>query len=69
MNGAKINAPVFDKSDPKFWNRLYRNEGNGKFRDVTAEAGVRGSGYGLGVAVGDYDNDGFPRSLCDELWG
>jgi len=39
---------------------LYRNNGNGTFRDVTAAAGVARSGWGQGVAVGDYDNDGWP---------
>jgi enediyne biosynthesis protein E4 len=40
---------------------LYRNEGNGRFRDVTAEAGVAGgSFYSHGVTVGDYDRDGWP---------
>src|SRR5207237_3993998 len=47
-----------DKSDPRYWNRLYRNNGNGTFTDVTEKAGVQGRGYGMGVAVGDYDNDG-----------
>ncbi len=56
-NGAKL--PGFDKSDPRFWNRLYRNEGGGKFADVTEQAGVRGVGYGMGIAVADYDNDGW----------
>src|SRR5262249_7427986 len=40
--------------------RLYRNRGNGSFADVTESAGVQGTGYGMGVAVGDYDNDGRP---------
>ncbi len=40
-------------------NHLYRNLGNGKFEDVTANAGLEGSGYGMGVAAGDFDNDGF----------
>ncbi len=40
--------------------RLYRNEGNWKFTDVTREAGLAVTCYGLGVAVGDYDNDGHP---------
>ena len=46
-------------------NRLYRNEGNGKFRDVTAEVGLPAEGpfYSHGVAVGDYDNDGWPDLL------
>jgi hypothetical protein len=39
-------------------NRLFRNEGGGRFRDVTAAAGVGGHGYGMGCAAGDYDNDG-----------
>ena len=40
-------------------NHLYRNNGNGTFTDVTAEAGVGGTGYGIGVTAGDYDNDGY----------
>lgn len=47
-----------DKTDPRFWNRLYRNQGDGTFLDITEKAGLRGSGYGQGVAVGDCDNDG-----------
>jgi hypothetical protein len=56
VNGADIvsepgKPPRFDKSDPKYWNRLYRNLGGGRFEDVTERAGVRGKGYGIGVAV------------------
>jgi hypothetical protein len=40
-------------------NHLYRNNGDGTFADVTAQAGVGGKGFGMGVTVGDYDNDGF----------
>jgi hypothetical protein len=40
-------------------NHLYRNNGDGTFTDVTARAGVGGKGFGMGVTVGDYDNDGF----------
>ncbi|MFQ5740649.1 MAG: CRTAC1 family protein [Acidobacteriota bacterium] len=40
-------------------NALYHNNGDGTFSDVTHEAGVAGRGYGMGVAVGDYDNDGW----------
>jgi hypothetical protein len=58
VNGASV--PGFDKSDPRFWNRLYRNRGDGTFADVTESAGLRGSGYGMGVAIADYDNDGRP---------
>jgi len=56
-NGARI--PDMDKSDPSFHNRLYRNNGDGSFADVTERAGLRGSCYSNGVAVGDYDNDGY----------
>lgn len=63
VNGAKLDDPMPpgkepDKSDPRFWNRLYHNNGDGTFTDVTEKAGVRGRGYGMGVATGDYDNDG-----------
>ena len=56
-NGAAI--PSLEKSDPSFYNRLYRNNGDGTFTDVTEKAGVKGVGYSMGVAAGDYDNDGF----------
>lgn len=56
VNGAAI--PSLEKTDPSFYNRLYRNVGGGKFADVTAKSGLRASGYGMGVAAGDYDNDG-----------
>lgn len=42
-----------------FTDRLYRNNGNGTFADVTRESGAGDRGYGMGVAVGDYDDDGF----------
>ena len=57
-NGADI--PSLEKTAPKYWNRLYRNEGDWKFTDVTEQAGVAGAGYSMGAAVGDYDNDGHP---------
>lgn len=56
-NGAAI--PSLEKTDPTYWNRLYRNNGDGTFTDVTEHAGVKGGGYSMGVAAGDYDNDGF----------
>jgi hypothetical protein len=56
-NGSHL--PDMDKSDPRFHNRLYRNNGDGTFTDVTAQAGVAGSRYSVGVAVADYDNDGY----------
>jgi hypothetical protein len=55
-NGAAI--PSLEKSDPSFHNRLYRNNGDGTFTDVTDKAGAAGIGYSMGVAAGDYDNDG-----------
>jgi len=57
-NGANI--ATLKKDSPKFSNRLYRNDGNGVFTDVTKEAGLAGTGYDTGVAIGDYDNDGYP---------
>jgi hypothetical protein len=56
VNGAAL--PSLEKSDPKFFNRLYRNNRDGTFTDVTEKAGVLGRGYDMGVAVGDYNNDG-----------
>ena len=57
VNGAAL--PSLQKSDPRFFNRLYRNNRDGTFTDVTQKAGVQGHGYEMGVAVGDYNNDGF----------
>jgi enediyne biosynthesis protein E4 len=57
-NGANI--ATLRKDSPKYRNRLFRNDGNGVFTDVTDAAGLAGSGYDMGVAVGDYDNDGHP---------
>lgn len=56
VNGARI--PELTKSE-SHRNRLYRNRGDGKFEDVTSRAGVEGAGYGMGVAIGDFDKDGF----------
>jgi enediyne biosynthesis protein E4 len=66
-NGAKLEESMTegrspDKTDPAFWNRLYRQTSSGTFEDVTAKAGLSGAAqnqYGMGIAVGDYDNDGF----------
>jgi hypothetical protein len=49
-------------------NALYHNNGDGTFTDVTEKAGVPGTGYGIGVAVGDYDNDGHPDIYISQ-WG
>jgi hypothetical protein len=53
----------FARHEPKYWNRLYRQNHDGSFTDVTKAAGLSGAGdgnYGMGVAVADYDNDGYP---------
>jgi hypothetical protein len=50
----------FFNPNPPLSNALYRNNRDGTFTDVTAKAGVGAGGYGQGVAVGDYDGDGFP---------
>jgi len=59
-----MNTPIsFDRHEPAYWNRLYRQNKDGTFTDVTEQAGLANAGdtnYGMGVAVGDYDNDGFP---------
>jgi hypothetical protein len=64
VNGAPLADPtaietIPQKTDPKFWNRLFHQKKDGTFEDVTERAGLQGIGYGMGVAVGDYDNDGY----------
>jgi hypothetical protein len=63
VNGAALGDPMKpgeqpDKSSPRCWNRLYRNNGDGSFSDVTEKAGLKGHGFGMGAAAADYDNDG-----------
>jgi enediyne biosynthesis protein E4 len=68
VNGGYVRDPMhspfsFDRHDPAYWNRLYRQNKEGTFTDVTEQAGLANAGdtnYGMGVAVGDYDNDGLP---------
>jgi hypothetical protein len=55
---SELTMDSLDKSDPSFSNRLYHNNGDLTFTDVTKRAGVGGLGYSMGVACGDYDNDG-----------
>src|SRR4029077_19836669 len=64
VNGALLEDPtpqraIPQKTDPKYWNRLYHQKADGTFEDVTERVGLQGAGYGMGVAVGDYDNDGY----------
>jgi enediyne biosynthesis protein E4 len=64
VNGAPLSDPTAkattpQKTGPEYWNRLYHQKKDGTFEDVTERAGLQGIGYGMGVAVGDYDNDGF----------
>jgi hypothetical protein len=56
-NGADIKT--LEKNSGKYSNRLFENDGMGHFRDVTARAGLAGTGYDTGVAIGDFDNDGY----------
>ena len=63
-NGAPLTDPtapgtVPQKGGPKDWNRLYHQNADGTFEDVTEKAGLAGVGYDMGAAVGDYDNDGY----------
>ncbi|HEU5406824.1 MAG TPA: CRTAC1 family protein, partial [Nitrospira sp.] len=64
VNGAPLSDPtakgtIPEKKSEKDWNRLYHQKKDGTFEDVTERAGLQGVGYGMGVAVGDYDNDGY----------
>jgi enediyne biosynthesis protein E4 len=64
VNGTQLADPtskgaIPQKDGPASWNRLYHQKPDGTFEDVTEKAGLQGAGYGMGVAVGDYDNDGY----------
>ena len=68
VNAGHVRDPMspglgFDRHESGYWNRLYRQNKDGSFTDVTEQAGLANAGdtnYGMGVAVGDYDNDGYP---------
>lgn len=68
VNSGNLHDPMpphslsFARSTPTYWNRLYKQEANGAFTDVTASAGLsqaRDGNYGMGAAAADFDNDGF----------
>ena len=67
VNSGNLDNPAktpvdFRRQEPAFWNRLYRQNKDGTFTDVTVDAGLSNAPntYGMGVASGDYDNDGYP---------
>jgi enediyne biosynthesis protein E4 len=64
VNGAPYDDPtpkgfIPQKTGPEYWNRMYHQKAEGTFEDITEKAGLKGVGYGMGVAVADYDNDGY----------
>ncbi len=74
VNGAPFpdfvpKGTIPQKTEPKYWNRLYHQKADGTFEDVTEKAGLQGVGYGMGVAVGDYDNDGYEDLYVTALGG
>ena len=73
-NGTPLSDPtpkgsIPQKTGPKYWNRLYHQKPDGTFEDVTEKAGLQGIGYDMGVAVGDYDNDGYDDLYVTGLGG
>jgi len=73
-NGAPFSDPtpkgtIPQKTGPKYWNRLYHQKPDGTFEDVTEKAGLKGIGYDMGVAVADYDNDGYEDLYVTGLGG
>jgi enediyne biosynthesis protein E4 len=64
LNGRDL----YGRGLPASRNALYHNNGDGTFTDVTDKAGVPGTGYGIGVVAGDYDNDGHPDLYVCQ-WG
>jgi hypothetical protein len=64
VNGAPFPDPtpkgfIPQKTGPEYWNRMYHQKADGSFEDITEKSGLKGVGYGMGVAVADYDNDGY----------
>jgi len=63
-NGAPYSDPtppgfIPRKTGPEYWDRLFHQKPDGTFEDITEKSGLKGVGYDMGVAVGDYDNDGY----------
>lgn len=74
VNGASLSDPtakgtVPQKSGPQNWNRLFHQKVDGTFEDVTEKSRLQGAGYGMGIAVGDYDNDGYEDLYVTALGG
>src|SRR5882762_5172756 len=74
VNGAPLLDPtpkgtIPQKTGPQYWNRLYHQKPDGTFEDATEKAGLQGAGYGMGVAIGDYDNDGYEDLYVTALGG
>jgi len=64
VNGAPYSDPtpkgfIPQKTGAEYWNRMYHQKPDGTFEDITEKSGLKGVGYGMGVAVADYDNDGY----------
>jgi hypothetical protein len=73
-NGALIDEKMAkdkipEKVDARFWNRLYKQKPDGTFEDVTEKSGLKGEGFSYGVAVGDYDKDGFQDVFVTKYGG
>src|SRR5258706_12407154 len=76
VNGGRLTSPLptpddFGRHDPRYWNRLYRQNKDGSFTDVTDQAEWANAGdgnYGMGVAVGDNGNDGYPHPFFNRYW-
>jgi len=66
VGGGDVQNTVSRDKGP---DRLYLNDGAGQFRDASKEWSVSGAGYGMGVAVGDYDSDGWPDLLTTSFGG
>ncbi|HEU5352149.1 MAG TPA: CRTAC1 family protein, partial [Terracidiphilus sp.] len=66
-NGADLST--LTKTSAKYNNMLLHNNGDGTFTDVTKQAGLQGHGFDVGVAVGDYDNDGHPDLFVTGVHG